>query len=882
MSNLKLMFLAAVVAFLTACGGGGGSAGTTGGGGSGVVGTGPSTGTVIQETSLNLQLKDTGGTITQSVAAAGGAEIVATLTTRAGAAVAGQRIVFDDFGVSSLISFPDGKSVTTDQNGLARLKITRLSLTKFGSGIVSARFSGTDCFFTSITNCPTVRFASASSDISVRVDPPTLRLELFDAASAPTNSISSSALTSIRATLRFADGTPVTQKRVEMAGDVTKVTFPEGSSQLTDATGVATIKVARVALNVSGAGSLNGSAVITGVDASGSVDTTVITGGVDYQVGVANISLSALDVGTGSLAAFGNRTVSVRANINGAAATNSPVQVTFSASCGTALPATVTTNAQGIASTTYSASLATCAGSNVSITASTIGAPSLVGSIAVANAIATNVQFVSTTPQLIYLRGSTGTTQAQAVFKVVDSNGTALQNQKVRVALSNISTGVSLNTIGNTAPFDFTTDSAGIISAAVFSGTVPTSLNVKATLLDANGVPTSVSVDSNLLNVASGRPTQRSLSLSVEKLSIEGANTDGVTTNVTFSMADRQGNPVPPGTQVNFVTESGVFLPAVCFVPPPTPATASSPAIPSSACTVTLRSQGTRTLNGRVSIMAYVVGEEDFVDANGNNIYDCGETYTDLGFAFRDDNGQAIGGANSTFDNGEFQVPRLGSSSVCGVAKNPLPAGVLAGVPSTNDGVWGEADVRRQGIVVFATGAAVISAVSQTGNSLIYSVADGNGNSVPTGSAIAVSGPDSCVVTSGASDIVANSLSAATFSARYPATAGNSCPGGTAITVKVTSPAGIVSSRSFVVPATPPVPLSVLSGATASVISGSSRLTTVSGGTGPYSVSSSRVAFATAAISGSALTITGVAAGTSTVIVSDTTGAEFTITVTVN
>ena len=163
---------------------------------------------------------------------------------------------------------------------------------------------------------------------------------------------------------------------------------------------------------------------------------------------------------------------------------------------------------------------------------------------------------------------------------------------------------------------------------------------------------------------------------------------------------------------------------------------------------------------------------------------------------------------------------------------------------------------------------------------MIFTVADLNGNSVPTGSAIAVSSSAACVIGTGASAIVANSVFPASFAAGY-STNGAPCAGGTAITVKVTSPLGLVSSRSFTVPATPPVALSVLSGATASIVGTSSKLTTVSGGTGPYSVSSSNVAAATATISGSALTITGVAPGTSTVIVSDTTGAEFKIVVTV-
>ena len=789
MSKLKIVLLAIIVAVLTACGGGGGSAGTTTVGGGGTGGPAPA---VSQETLLNIQLKDASGAVTQSVAASGGSEIVATLTTKTGTAIVGQPVVFDDFILSQLISFPDGKSVITDQNGVAKLKVNRISLTKFGSGLMSASFAGVSC----AANCANAQFSSARSDITIRIDPPVLRLELLDTANVITTSISSAALTSIRATLKFADGTPVMQKRVEVTGDATKVTFPEGNSQLTDATGIAIIKVARAALNVSGAGNLNASAIITGVNASGSIDTTVVAGVLDYQVGVANISLVALDVGAGPLAAFGNRTVSVRANVNGVAATNSPVQVIFSASCGTTLPATVTTNAQGIASTTYSASLPICAGSNVNITASTVGAPPLSGLIAVANAIATNIQFVSTTPQLIYLKGSTGTTQAQAVFKVVDSNGTPLQNQKVRVSLSNVSTGVTLNTLGNTAAFDFTTDSAGIVSAAVFSGTVPTSLNVRAVLLDANSVETSVSVNSNLLNVASGRPTQRSLSLAVEKLSIEGGNIDGITTNVTLSMADRQGNPVPPGTQVNFVTESGVFAPAACFVPPPTLATAVSPAVPTSSCTVVLRSQGTRTGNGRVSILAYVVGEEDFVDANGNNTYDVGETFTDLGRAFRDDNGQArigpngqvtIVNANGVYDAGEFQVPRFGT------------AACVDGIGCAGDGAWGEADVRRLGTVVFATSQALING-QITPTSLSVVISDLNNNSVPTGSIVLATPVDAtpdpaCTLLGTSSVSVPNTLgvTSANFSFK-------DCGRGDAINVRVTTPLGVVTSKDFFIP----------------------------------------------------------------------------------
>ena len=475
----------------------------------------------------------------------------------------------------------------------------------------------------------------------------------------------------------------------------------------------------------------------------------------DYQVGNANIALTDLNLGTGSLAAFGNRPISVKANVNGALASNVPVQVTFNASCGVVSPAVVNTDGTGTANTTYTASLPNCAGTNVTISAAAVGAPSLSGIVAVAPSVATNVQFVSASPQLIYLRESVGTTQAQVVFKVVDSSGNPLQNKKLRLSLGNSSTGVSLDKVDNTNSVDLTSDSQGLVSAAVYSGTVPTSLNVRATLLDANDAPTNVFSNSNLLTVASGRPVQRSLSLAFDKLSIEGFTFDGDEAYATLSLADRQGNPVPPGTQVNFVTESGVMMPAVCFVPPVTPATANSPAIPTSFCTVKIRSQGTRPVNGRVSVLAYVEGEEDFVDVNGNNIYDAGDSFTDLGRAFRDDNpANETGGLPVyTYDTGEFQVPRA-SVAAC-----------VAGTGCAGDGVWGAADVRRQSTIIFASSTAVVSVVNASSTNVTFRVADINGNSMPTGTqltAVAIDGTSgngvACSIAAGASAEIPNTL----------------------------------------------------------------------------------------------------------------------------
>ena len=618
-------------------------------------------------------------------------------------------------------------------------------------------------------------------------------MELRDASNQPTTSIGTTGFTTVRASLKFIDGTPVPNKRIDISGDPARVSFPEGSSQLTDSQGVASIKVIRAALNANGAGTLDGSSTLAGTTASGFVETTVVKSVLDYQVGNANIALTGLNLGTGSLAAFGNRPISVKVNVNGTLASDVPVQVTFNASCGVVSPAVVNTDGTGTASTTYTATLPNCAGTNVTISATAVGANSLTGIVPVAPSVATNVQFVSASPQLIYLRESVGTTQAQVVFKAVDSSGNPLQNKKLRLSLSNSSTGVSLDKVDNISSVDLTTDSQGLVSAAVYSGTVPTSLNVRATLLDANDAPTNVFSNSNLLTVASGRAVQRSLSLAFDKLSIEGFNFDGDEAYATLSLADRQGNPVPPGTQVNFVTESGVMMPAVCFVPPVTPATANSPAIPTSYCTVKIRSQGTRPVNGRVSVLAYVEGEEDFVDVNGNNVYDAGDSFTDLGRAFRDDNpaNETTGLPVYTYDAGEFQVPRV-SAAAC-----------VAGTGCAGDGVWGAADVRRQSTIIFASSTAVVTVVNASATNVTFRVADINGNSMPTGTqitAVAIDGAAgngvACSIAAGASAEIPNTLLPIEYSVSL-----KDCAQGDSVRIEVkTTKTGTVTAFTAAIP----------------------------------------------------------------------------------
>lgn len=616
------------------------------------------------------------------------------------------------------------------------------------------------------------------------VTTPSIALELRSASNASTTTLTAAGTTA-RATVLDGSGQPVVSKLVTFSTTAAAATFTPASGQaLTDASGVAQVQLAPASLTAAGAGTVTATAV---------VGTTTVTKSLDYQLTPASLRIEALNVGNGTLAAYGNRSISVQVTADGAALTTATVPVTFAASCGSAnlAPATVSTNASGLASTTYSAVAPECFGTNVVITASVPGAASVSGQIPVAAAQVANIQFVSSAPQVIYLTGSTGATQAVVTFKVIDSNGNAVQNQGVTLSLVNAAPGVSLGLSGNASPVTATTNSAGQVATAVFAGTIPTSVQVRAVMPSNPGVPATLS---NVLTVASGRAVQKATSVAVGQFAIEGFDVDGIATPVTVSLADRQGNPVPDGTQVNLTSESGLLVPPTCITTNGT-----------SSCVVSFRSQGTRPADGRVSILAYLPGEEDFIDANANNVYDLGETFTDLGDVYRDDNEDGIYVAVD-----DFTVPRASPALACrNVIPNTTALGGDHGRADRCDGVWGIADVRGQVVVVYATSNARIVGVNSSATNRIalanplVKINDLNGNIMPVGSSITLaSASTNCAVTTLVTTVPNAAFSKAAVVAGnagtiVPLTA-TGCVAGNRVTVTVTSPRGTPTSQELI------------------------------------------------------------------------------------
>lgn len=571
---------------------------------------------------------------------------------------------------------------------------------------------------------------SGTGGTTTTTSAPAITLSIVDTTGAmvTSNSIGSGALFYAQAVVKNAAGTVVANKLVTFSTASTVATLAH-ASVLTDTNGVAIVQISPVSLT-GNAGNLVASATVDGV---------AVSSDLDYQTSAANVSLTNMAATPTSISALQSSAVTVEGRVNGVLAGSSVVTVNFSASCGSFSPASASTNSAGLVSTTYQSAV-TCSG-NVVLTAQATGASPVTTSVAVAAAQPANVVFSSATvPLMVTSAAASGLKQSSLKFQVLDSSGSGMSGQAVSISLSpsTISSGVtfSVGGVATTTAQTVTTDSSGFASVTVSSGGLPTPVVVTAALVSN---PT-VQASSSGIAVTSGRATQNAASLSATKLSIEGFNVDGVQTTLTMRVADRQGNPVPAGAVVNFVASHGLVQ-GSCAVDA------------FSQCTVTYTSQGLRPANGRAVILAYMDGEESFIDLNGDNIWQSGETFYDVGTLYRDDN------ENGVYDAATEQTYPGGSvgSSSCASVVYSYPS-----VASSCDGTWSDSiRVRQQLTVAVATGEAqVVLITGRTPSGFTVRVTDLNGNSMPTGTTIAaavVTSGATCTVTSVSPNVVRNS-----------------------------------------------------------------------------------------------------------------------------
>lgn len=264
-----------------------------------------------------------------------------------------------------------------------------------------------------------------------------------------------------------------------------------------------------------------------------------------------------------------------------------------------------------------------------------------------------------------------------------DPSRNPLSGVPVSFELSNDTGGIRLDTGSMDRDQDgrlvALTDDNGLVSVEVLSGSVPTTTSVIASFeaQTSVGAARQIATTSNQIVVSTGLPAQNGLSLSVERFLVPGAaNVDGVDNLITARLVDRFSNPVPDGTAVQFRTEYGA-IDNSCVTGISNGARVEE-AIPArGTCSVLWTSQAPRfpTFNrnlvvttrdvgydcsahngrsgpcpddlgpirgGRSTILAYALGEETFVDRNGNGLYDPGEPFDNLTEAFIDHNEDGV------------------------------------------------------------------------------------------------------------------------------------------------------------------------------------------------------------------------------------------------
>lgn len=410
-------------------------------------------------------------------------------------------------------------------------------------------------------------------------------------------------------------------------------------------------------------------------------DTTTTGDGTDVSTGTDQNTLSA-KIGSGSgssfsdgvitvsisdLAAGGSTEISI--DIVDAASANGIIVgtqfgVRFSSECADLEPPKATfqqteiLTTSGSVSTFYQAE--GCAGEDRisaslfnaeegSITGDAIDAA--LGTVTVELAEVNNIEYVEASSSSIALKGLgfTALPETSAVsFAVKDEFNNPISGKAVTFSLSNNSVGVTLAGDDDAdGEVEGLTNADGIAKAYVNSGTAHASVSVIATTSkNAGGM---ISTQSFPIAITTGIADQNSYNLVLDILNPHSWDIDG--TEIKFSVygSDSFQNPIPDGTEILFMAESGQVQPSCITSGGGCSATwTSTNPRPGTMLDGTLKTnavgfpgydvswQGGRA--GVATVLAYTLGEAGFADANGNGLLETTETYYTMEEAFLDAN----------------------------------------------------------------------------------------------------------------------------------------------------------------------------------------------------------------------------------------------------
>lgn len=582
-----------------------------------------------------------------------------------------------------------------------------------------------------------------------------LSLALLDLNGDSTNTVTSTmpATLQVKVTRNNRNGKAIAEALVSADTDIGTLS---PATSLTDSNGIATFEL--TAENELGAGAISVSVT--------NEDGLTTEGTLNFQITAPGLRLGHFDgnafieneIGvnpSGNLAYRGSAELVIDIVDEDGNRVDSTESVVITSDClatgdSTLEPASPLETSTGSVRTTYTASR--CSGTD-ELTATLDGGDGVAfAAINIGSPQANSLTFVSAEPNLIVLKGTGGGPNRQesavVTFQVIDGDNNPLPDVEVDFSLTTEIGGLGLT------PQSAISDEEGLVEVTVRSGDVATVVRVIATVAGGDGSGSQSTV-SDVLTVSTGLPDQNSISLSVEGGFVveNGFTMDGIERNITVRMADKFNNPVPDGTSAVFTTEYGAIDPS-CETGMRNGERVTNTTPRTGECTVLWTSgepryptldrnlNSIRTIDnpegydcpshngstgpcpddlgpvrgGRSTILVTAIGEESFIDRNGNGVMDEDEQdlFSNMPEAFIDHNEDGIfnpAAANCENSNSlacvsGFEETFVDFNNDNRYNSNKFPArynGLLC--PVEGDGIWCSRDlinVRDQTVLILS------------------------------------------------------------------------------------------------------------------------------------------------------------------------------------
>ena len=311
----------------------------------------------------------------------------------------------------------------------------------------------------------------------------------------------------------------------------------------------------------------------------------------------------------------------------------------FTTTGGTVDPVTATTNAAGQTVVTLTIPAGTPDGT-VTVTGTVQGVSGSVDITLLAGAgggpggpggglVPASIECISASPTVIGVRGSGLPEQSTVTFLVTTVDGLPVPSTTVDFFVTSLG-GESVS------PTTGLSNMNGEVQTVLTSGTRANNVAITAAVdVDGDAI-FDVVTQCTLVTIVGAPPVQGRLSVTRAFANVAGRVTSGLEDAITVFMDDRFGNPVPPNTAVSLTTNAGLV-------------TGQGLANDQGEASAILQTQAPITPEGLVIVMAHTLGQEPFIDNNGNGIFDTGDTIAndDIPEPFIDRNG------NCMFDPGD-------------------------------------------------------------------------------------------------------------------------------------------------------------------------------------------------------------------------------------